>query len=64
MRKNIKPKVGAFGTIFRGRRHQGRHRCTPTPADQARLGLTDLASRGPEMARVDHLCTDPAAQDL
>jgi hypothetical protein len=31
MRKNIKRKMGAFGAIFRGVRHQGRHRGVPRP---------------------------------
>jgi hypothetical protein len=64
MRWNIKLESGAFGTNFRDRRHQGRHRCPPISGDATHVGVTNLISGEPEMASVEHLCTDTAAGNL
>jgi len=44
MRMSTMLKTGAFGTILRGRRHQGRHRGGPTSRGEAPSDRTDAVA--------------------
>jgi len=58
MRLSFMLKMGAFGTILQGRRHQGRHRAGPASRGEAGPGWSglDVAERQP--APVGHPGTD------
>jgi len=49
MRLSFMLKMGAFGTILQGRRHQGRHRAGPVSRGEAGPGWSglDVAERQP-----------------
>jgi hypothetical protein len=64
MFKSIMLKVGALGAIFHGRRHQGRHRCSPTSRDETRFGWTSMTPGEPETAGVDHTSQGTSPQDF
>ena len=64
MRKNIKRKIGAFGAIFRGVRHQGRHRRRHTARGETRFGWTKMIRGKRQTATVDQMNTDTAIQDF
>jgi hypothetical protein len=55
-------KMGAFGTILRGRRHQGRHRGRPTAGVDARPGRADVVAGDRRPATMGHQGT--AIQDF
>ena len=62
MRMSIMLKMGAFGTILRGRRHQGRHRGSSTTRGEARSGWTEVEAGEGQQASVAHPGT--AIQDF
>jgi hypothetical protein len=57
-------KKGGFGAFLRGRRHQGRHRSTPTSVEQSSSGWASVADGERQMATVSHPMTDTAVQDF
>jgi hypothetical protein len=64
MRKSTMVKIGAFGTVLGGLRHQGRHRRSPWSRDGTRLGWTRMIRGERQTATLDHQDTDTAIQDF
>lgn len=66
MRLSTMLKMGAFGTFFRGRRHQGRHRCLPTsrPRRAWTLDRNHARSGEPQTATVDQVNEGTAPPDF
>jgi hypothetical protein len=64
MGKSIKLKVRSFATVLGGRRHQGRHRCGPTSADERRCGRDAMSSGQPQAPTVGQTNQDTCSTDF
>jgi hypothetical protein len=64
MRLSKMLKKGAIGAYLRGRRHQGRHRGTPTSVEQTSSGWANVVDGERQTPNMSHPGTETAVQDF